>query len=503
MPRVKRSVHARKKRRKVLGQAKGYWGLKSRSYRYAKEQVEHSLVYAYRDRKNKKRTFRQLWIVRINAAARANGLSYNQFISGLHKAGHRARPEGARRPRRRRPGRVHRDRRAGEGCAGSSRHRRPRHSPDHLGVEPDAEARPQAPRAETQARGARALRGRGRGSRRGRDRRRDRAGRAARRGRDRGAARCSPRSRRCRTRPGSSASTAPPTCRASRGRRRSRSGALSDPGNVGTLLRAADAFDAAVALSDGCADPLGPKALRASVGAIFRVPLLPFDETPRPRVALVAHGAPPLARARPLRAGHVRARRGAGGVAAEASLLTATTVASIVTPGAAESLNVAAAGAIALYERARASRCRRLVDGERPTRRRPRPAAAASAAAAGEAAAEAARAGGGRRQRRAEAGREVADAERGRARGEIAVRSDPVERAAPARAPRACAAARPGARAPRSRTRSRRRGSAPRSGASPAAPRRAAGSPSGSAGTPPSAPPPPARRATAAATGAG
>ena len=87
MPRVKRSVHARKKRRKVLGQAKGYWGLKSRSYRYAKEQVEHSLVYAYRDRKNKKRTFRQLWIVRINAAARANGLSYNQFISGLHKAG--------------------------------------------------------------------------------------------------------------------------------------------------------------------------------------------------------------------------------------------------------------------------------------------------------------------------------------------------------------------------------------------------------------------------------
>src|ERR1044072_6865267 len=87
MPRVKRSVHARKKRRKVLGEAKGYWGLKSKSYRYAKEQVEHSLVYAYRDRKNKKRTFRQLWIVRINAAARANGLSYNQFIAGLKSAG--------------------------------------------------------------------------------------------------------------------------------------------------------------------------------------------------------------------------------------------------------------------------------------------------------------------------------------------------------------------------------------------------------------------------------
>jgi large subunit ribosomal protein L20 len=87
VPRVKRSVHARKKRRKVLGQAKGYWGLKSVSYTQAKEQVEHSLVYAYRDRKNKKRTFRRLWIIRINAAARANGLSYNQFVAGLGKAG--------------------------------------------------------------------------------------------------------------------------------------------------------------------------------------------------------------------------------------------------------------------------------------------------------------------------------------------------------------------------------------------------------------------------------
>ncbi len=86
MPRVKRSVHARKKRRKVLAEAKGYWGLKSRSYKYAKEQVEHSLVYAYRDRKVKKRTFRQLWIVRINAAARQHDLSYNQFMFGLKKA---------------------------------------------------------------------------------------------------------------------------------------------------------------------------------------------------------------------------------------------------------------------------------------------------------------------------------------------------------------------------------------------------------------------------------
>ena len=86
MPRVKRSVHGRKKRRKVLGQARGYWGLKHSSYKRAKEQVDKSLVYAYRDRKNKKRTFRRLWIMRINAAARANGLSSNQFVAGLKQA---------------------------------------------------------------------------------------------------------------------------------------------------------------------------------------------------------------------------------------------------------------------------------------------------------------------------------------------------------------------------------------------------------------------------------
>jgi large subunit ribosomal protein L20 len=86
MPRVKRSVNARKKRRKVLAQAKGYFGIKKSSYKYAKEQVDHSLVYAYRDRRNRKRSFRQLWIIRINAAARQEGLSYNQFIAGCKKA---------------------------------------------------------------------------------------------------------------------------------------------------------------------------------------------------------------------------------------------------------------------------------------------------------------------------------------------------------------------------------------------------------------------------------
>ena len=86
MPRVKRSVAARKKRRKVLEQAKGYWGLKNSHYTYAKEQVEHSLAYAYRDRKNKKRTFRALWIQRINAAVRPFGLNYSKFIDALAKA---------------------------------------------------------------------------------------------------------------------------------------------------------------------------------------------------------------------------------------------------------------------------------------------------------------------------------------------------------------------------------------------------------------------------------
>ena len=81
MPRVKRSVHARKKRRTVLARAKGYYGAKSRSYRAAKEQVQHSLQYMYRDRRNKKREIRRLWITRIN------GLSYSVFMNGLKKAG--------------------------------------------------------------------------------------------------------------------------------------------------------------------------------------------------------------------------------------------------------------------------------------------------------------------------------------------------------------------------------------------------------------------------------
>jgi large subunit ribosomal protein L20 len=85
--RVKRSVHARKKRRKVLKEAKGYWGRKHSSYRFAKEQVQRSGMYAYRDRRNRKRDFRRLWIIRINAAARREGMSYSDLMHGLREAG--------------------------------------------------------------------------------------------------------------------------------------------------------------------------------------------------------------------------------------------------------------------------------------------------------------------------------------------------------------------------------------------------------------------------------
>jgi len=87
MPRVKRSVNARKKRRKILKLAKGYFGARSRLYRTATEAVERAMKYSYRDRKVRKRDFRKLWIARINAAARMNGISYSQFISGVKKAG--------------------------------------------------------------------------------------------------------------------------------------------------------------------------------------------------------------------------------------------------------------------------------------------------------------------------------------------------------------------------------------------------------------------------------
>ncbi|HZO50518.1 MAG TPA: RNA methyltransferase [Gaiellaceae bacterium] len=128
---------------------------------------------------------------------------------------------------------------------------------------------------------------------------------------------------------------------------------LADPGNVGTLIRTADAFRAAVALSGGCADPLGPKALRASAGAIFRVPLVAWHEAPGRHVALVAHGGTPLADVDltpPL-----TLLLGAERAGLPDELVAQSHKATIALPGPAESLNVAAAGAIALYEVSRRS----------------------------------------------------------------------------------------------------------------------------------------------------
>jgi TrmH family RNA methyltransferase len=126
---------------------------------------------------------------------------------------------------------------------------------------------------------------------------------------------------------------------------------VSDPGNVGTLLRSADAFGAAVALSSECADPLSPRAVRASAGAIFRVPLVGWSELPERTVALVAHGGQPLGDVElepPLAFLLGSEREGLPDELADSALRV-----SIPTPGDAESLNVAAAGAIALYELAR------------------------------------------------------------------------------------------------------------------------------------------------------
>ena len=87
MARVKRSVHSRKHRRAVLKAASGYRGARSRHYRVAHEQLLHSMTYAYRDRRDRKGQFRRLWIARINAAARANGITYSRLIEGLARAG--------------------------------------------------------------------------------------------------------------------------------------------------------------------------------------------------------------------------------------------------------------------------------------------------------------------------------------------------------------------------------------------------------------------------------
>jgi TrmH family RNA methyltransferase len=127
---------------------------------------------------------------------------------------------------------------------------------------------------------------------------------------------------------------------------------VADPGNVGTLLRAADAFAAGIALSAGCADPTGPKAVRASTGAIFRVPVVRFDEAGGTRVALVPRGGVPLPELE-LEAPTTFVVGAEREGLPEDVLAACDAVATIPHSGAAESLNVAMAGTIALYERSR------------------------------------------------------------------------------------------------------------------------------------------------------
>lgn len=129
---------------------------------------------------------------------------------------------------------------------------------------------------------------------------------------------------------------------------------VADPGNVGTLLRTADAFGAGVSLSAGCADPLGPRALRASAGAIFRVPLVEWNDVPEPRIALVAHSGSAIAEV-DLSSPVTFVLGAERGGLPEGLMAQSHEVVTIPLPGGAESLNVAAAGAIALYELSRRS----------------------------------------------------------------------------------------------------------------------------------------------------
>jgi TrmH family RNA methyltransferase len=127
---------------------------------------------------------------------------------------------------------------------------------------------------------------------------------------------------------------------------------VGDPGNVGTLLRSADAFGAGIALSDGCADPTGPKALRASMGSIFRVPSSGFEEAPGRRIGLVPDGGVPLPELQP--DGDVVLVLGAERAGLPPAVLErCDECASVPQPGGGDSLNVAMAGTIALYELSR------------------------------------------------------------------------------------------------------------------------------------------------------
>src|SRR5437763_1904395 len=236
MTRVKRSVHARKKRRATLELTKGFRGEAHSNYKRAKEALMKADAYAYRDRRNRKRDFRRLWITRINAAARSNGMSYSQFMHGLSLA-------GVERERSQSFLVEGEDLIAAAEAAGARMLAGYRLAGSGIGGEDfiDVEAAPLRS-AGVLSSGARVI---------------------------------GVYEQRWSAPSG-------PLCVYLHG--------VSDPGNVGAVLRSAEAFAAScVALGAGCADPYSPKAVRASMGAIFSVPVArvrDLDELPGERVAL-------------------------------------------------------------------------------------------------------------------------------------------------------------------------------------------------------------------------
>ena len=377
MSRVKRSVHARKKRRKVLKEAKGYFGRKHSSYRFAKEQVQRSGMYAYRDRRNRKRDFRRLWITRINAAARLEGMSYSRTDPRAGQGRRRGEPQDARRDRGLRPRRVPPICGASPGGCGRlaaantplsragrengplfrSRRRndRPRTDDNNDDLQPpkrEAEAGPQAARAQApRARGA--VRDRGRGPARGRPGRRRRAAlRPARAPAAAWAAKrwsrsCWPRSRRWARERGRSPFG---RWRWARGGRPPASICTASPTPATSARSCAPPTRCSAAAS--CSAPaartrIGPKAVRASMGSIFAQPLAAGRGRGDPGAAggagrprrRGARGAGRRRDALPRRRARGPARGGAARVRGEVTIP--------LRAGGAESLNVAAAAAIA------------------------------------------------------------------------------------------------------------------------------------------------------------
>ena len=366
MPRVKRSINAQKKRRKVLDEAKGYWGLKKSSYRRAKEQLIKSGTYAYRDRRARKREFRRLWITRINAGARAARPELQPAHPRSQSGADRRRPQDPGRSGRPRARSLCPDGRSGQGSAGSrltaasrpsreSRTVRPgrdwsaeaHHDPrDRRTAEPQRQAGAQAPEEEVPPR-ARTSGGRGDGPAPGRGGRRAptsaRSSSAASycqklpAGLREQAAASGPASRAPSTRTRSPARhrrlrPGDPRLRQFAGRLRRRHlhlpaacragwptstsapslvfylDGVGDPGNVGTLVRSAVAFGlGGVICSPGTADPSSPKALRAGMGAQFSLPVVTEVEAARPAGA--ARGAGGQGQAGPAGAGRRLERR--------------------------------------------------------------------------------------------------------------------------------------------------------------------------------------------------